>query len=81
MFESDFPIKIRNIKNGDKIDIKDGHKKINRLLIDKKIPLARRKTMPVIENAKGKIIFVSGIYRYFERKTMQNNFFVLEYKK
>ncbi len=81
LFESDFPIKIRNIKNGDKIDIKDGHKKINRLLIDKKIPLARRKTMPVIENAKGKIIFVSGIYRYFERKTMQNNFFVLEYKK
>ena len=79
--KSDFPIKIRNIKVGDVVDLAQGHKKINRLLIDKKIPIDRRKMMPIIENAQGKIIYVSENYRYFTRKTTQNNFFVIEYKK
>jgi len=76
----DFPIKIRSYKKDDIIELSNGKKKITRLFIDKKIPLDERWKIPVIENKDGKILFVSGIYRYFKLKLTQNNFFVVEYK-
>jgi len=76
----DYPIKIRSYKKDDIIELSNGKKKITRLFIDKKIPLDERWKIPVIENKDGKILFVSGIYRYFKLKLTQNNFFVVEYK-
>lgn len=77
--EEDFPIKIRSYHQDDVVEIKNGKKKVSRLFIDKKIPLIERKFIPIIENKDGKILFVYGIYRHFNFKLTQNNYFVLKY--
>ncbi len=59
--EEDFPICIRNVKDGDEIEMRFGRKKVHRFFIDRHIPLYRRGTWPVIENREGKVIFVSGL--------------------
>ncbi|MDO4379053.1 MAG: tRNA lysidine(34) synthetase TilS [Erysipelotrichia bacterium] len=59
--EDDWPITIRNYKPGDKIEMRYGVKKVNRYFIDNKIPYWQRIIWPVVENNKGKIIFVSAI--------------------
>ena len=74
--ESDFPITIRNYKVDDKIKLKEGSKKVSRLFIDKKIPLINRKNIPIIENSKGEIIFVYGLYRKYGLKYVKNNLFI-----
>ena len=77
----DFPIQIRSYHPSDKIELKNGTKKISRLFIDKKVPLEKRILIPVVENKEGKILLVSGYYRYFSNNRTQNNYFVIEYKK
>lgn len=79
--KEDFPIQIRSYKASDKIELKNGTKKISRLFIDKKVPKEDRIHVPVLENKDGKILLVSGFYRYFSLKLTQNNYFVIEYKK
>lgn len=59
--EEDFPICIRNVREGDSILLRYGHKNVHRFLIDRKILFSERQSWPVIENSKGKIIFVAGI--------------------
>lgn len=59
--DNDYPLTIRNYKEGDAIEMRFGTKKVNRFFIDRKIPLKYRQTWPVVENAKGEIIHVSGI--------------------
>lgn len=59
--EDDFPICIRNFKDGDEIEMRFGKKKVHRFFIDRHIPLYRRETWPVIENRHGNVIFVSGL--------------------
>ena len=59
--ENDFPITIRNYRNGDKIVMTYGTKNINRFFIDKKIPQYLRKTWPVVLNATGEVILVPGL--------------------
>lgn len=59
--EDDFPICIRNVKDGDEIEMRFGKKKVHRFFIDRHIPLYRRETWPVIENRHRKVIFVSGL--------------------
>lgn len=78
--EQDFPIFIRSYKKDDKIKLKDGYKKVSRLFIDKKIPLHERMKYPLIENQNHEILFVYHLYRNYERKNSQNNYFVLIYK-
>ena len=79
--KEDFPIQIRSYKASYKIELKNGTKKISRLFIDKKVPKEDRIHVPVLENKDGKILLVSGFYRYFSLKLTQNNYFVIEYKK
>lgn len=59
--DSDYPITIRNYRDGDKIKMTYGTKSINRFFIDKKIPLYLRKTWPVVLNAMGEVILVPGL--------------------
>lgn len=76
--DDDFPLLIRNFRNNDIIKMRFGHKKVNRFLIDRKIPLRDRMFWPVVLNKKGEIIFVYGLgckIDYFERKY---NFFMLK---
>lgn len=45
-----FPVTLRNRKNGDKITLKSGTKKVKDLLIDLKIPLSKRDNIIIIAN-------------------------------
>lgn len=56
-----FPIVIRKRKNGDTLDMPFGHKKLKDFLIDKKIPIDLRNSLPVIVNGNGKILGIPGI--------------------
>ncbi|MGI6377706.1 MAG: tRNA lysidine(34) synthetase TilS [Bacilli bacterium] len=78
VFESDFPLTIRSPKADDYLSLKSGHKSLRRLFIDKKIPVMERKNWPVVVNSKKEIIHIPGLYRFSERKTLQNNLYVLK---
>lgn len=56
----DFPLTVRSIQPGDKIEIAPGkHKKISRIFIDKKIPLLTRNSIAVICDNKS-VIAIAG---------------------
>lgn len=76
--DDDFPIIIRNYKEDDIIALKSGSKKINRLFIDKKVPILKRKSIPIIENKNHEIIFVYGLYRKNGLKYVKNNLFMIK---
>lgn len=57
----DYPITIRNYKEGDYIKMRYGTKKINRFFIDNKISHKDRKMWPVMLNSKGDIVLVPAI--------------------
>ncbi len=59
--EDDFPLTIRNYKEGDSIKLRYGTKKINRFFIDNKISYRERKMWPVVVNSAGTAIFVPNI--------------------
>jgi tRNA(Ile)-lysidine synthetase-like protein len=57
------PLVIRTRKNGDKLIIGDGHKKLKDFLIDKKVPLKERDKILLVENNNKEIIWVLGYYK------------------
>lgn len=59
--EDDFPLTIRNYKEGDSIELRYGTKKLNRFFIDNKISYRQRKMWPVVVNSAGTAIFVPNI--------------------
>ncbi|WOO88783.1 tRNA lysidine(34) synthetase TilS [Mollicutes bacterium LVI A0078] len=54
---------IRTWQQGDKIEIKNGHKKVSRLFIDKKIDHPLRSKWPIIINDGGEIIEIPHLWR------------------
>lgn len=81
VLKEDYPLTIRPYKNDDYIEIKDGHKSVRRLYIDKKIPASLRKTLPILLNKDGKILFIPSLYKEVNRKSLQSNFFMIKYHK
>lgn len=77
--KSDLPLTVRSYQNNDNLKIKNGHKKINRLFIDKKVPLVDRQKVPILVNATGEILLVSNYYVNPDRKGLQKNLFVVQY--
>lgn len=59
----EFPLTIRTRKDGDKINITTGHKKIKDLFIDNKVPINKRDEILIVENSQNEIIWVMGYYR------------------
>ncbi len=57
----DFPITIRNARNGDRIVMHFGTKKISRFFIDRKIPLKERLSWPVVLDRKNEVILLPGL--------------------
>jgi tRNA(Ile)-lysidine synthase len=59
----ELPLKVRSRRAGDRIQLKgkSGSKKIKDIFIDEKIPHLEREIWPIIEDAKGKIIWIPGI--------------------
>ena len=59
--EEDWPLTVRNARQGDRIALRQGHKSVSRFFIDRQIPAGQRALWPLIVNARGEVIFVAGI--------------------
>lgn len=56
-----FPLRIRTPKPGDRMQLKNGGmKKVSRIFIDQKVPRTKRETAFLVEDAKGKILWLPG---------------------
>lgn len=57
------PLKVRTRRNGDKMEVKNlgGKKKIKDIYIDEKIPLEKRKTIPVVTDNNNTILWLPGV--------------------
>ena len=61
LHEEDYPVMIRSPKEGDRIRLRFGTKKVSRFFIDRHIHPYRRLTWPVLVNACGEVILVPGL--------------------
>lgn len=68
IFDGDYPLTIRSIKEGDKYFIGASKCQVRRLFIDWKMPCRFRDQWPIFENKKGEIVYIP---RY--RKRFQDN--------
>lgn len=61
--EESLPLIIRNRRDGDRIKVKglEGTKKLKRIFMEKKIPVHKRNSWPVIADQFGRIIWVPGL--------------------
>jgi len=57
----ELPLLIRNKKDGDFIKMSYGNKKVSRLMIDSKITLEERKTMPLVFDSNNNLLWVVPI--------------------
>ena len=57
------PIKVRNRKNGDRIMVKNlfGSKKVKDIYIDEKIPLEKRREIPIVTDSNNMILWLPGV--------------------
>ena len=76
--EDDFPLVIRNYKEGDSLAMRFGHKKVSRWFMDRKIPLYERKVWPVVENRHKEVILVSQIGCNVTHYNAKYNLFVIK---
>lgn len=76
--EEDYPITIRNMRNGDSIMTSSGTKKLSRLFINAKVPALKRKTWPVLLNKDGTIVLVPHIAKNIDYLTTNPNVFVIK---
>ncbi len=75
IFDYDYPLTIRNYRNGDSFVVGSSRKTLKRIFLDWKIPLELRKIWPVILNNKGEIIYIPR-YRENFADDGTNNFIV-----
>ncbi len=71
IFSYSYPLTIRNVRKGDVVKIGSLKKKINRILIDEKVPLEKRKSYPVIIDCNGNIVYIP-LYRSENQKIIAN---------
>ena len=76
--DDDFPIVIRNFKEGDTIKMRYGTKKINRYFIDNKIPSKDRMMWPIMFNKTGDAILVPGIGCNVNHYSPKHNIFMIK---
>ena len=78
IFKDSYPLKFRNAKEKDVVKIGEISKKVNRLLIDEKVPFSKRKTYPVVVDKNDKIVYIP-LYRSQMQKKIANKLkFVLK---
>lgn len=56
-----WPLYVRSPLPGDRIKTKIGHKKINRIFINKKIPQHERPSWPIVTDGENRILWVVGL--------------------
>ncbi len=78
IYESDFPITIRNVNKDDYINMIYGTKKLNRFFIDNKINLKDRLNWPVVVNNKKELILVPELGCDINHYSTKHNIYVLK---
>lgn len=58
IFPYSYPLTIRNVRPGDVVKIGSLEKKVNRILLNEKIPYEKRKTYPVVLDCQGNIVYI-----------------------
>ena len=76
--KDDFPLTIRPYEHSDEIELRLGHKKVNRFMIDRKISRQKRHLWPVIVNREGRVIFVQGVGCDVLHYSVKPNMFMIE---
>ena len=76
--ENDYPLTIRNFRQGDRIAMRFGTKAVNRFFIDRKIPLKERLCYPIVTNRLGEVIFVPGLGCDVHHFSESPTFFVIK---
>lgn len=77
--DDDFPLTVcAPAPLGSRIVTHNGHKKVSRVMIDKKIPIHHRATIPVVMNRHGLVIGIVGFYTQARLNHMQRTLFVLK---
>ena len=69
IYEDSYPLTFRNVNENDKVKIGNIIKKVNRLLIEDKVPLKQRKKYPIVLDKDGKIVYIP-LYRSEIQKTI-----------
>ena len=72
-----FPLYIRQRKNGDKMSLKIGSKKVKDILIDKKIPKSERDRLLVITDGEN-VLWIPGIKKSYQDKNSTKKLFIYE---
>lgn len=75
----DFPITIRNFRQGDEIKMLYGTKKLNRFMIDNKVLIKDRETYPVMINRNNKVILVPNIGCDVNHYSKKHNVYMIKY--
>ena len=76
--ETDLPLTIRSVQDGDKIHFSFGHRNLKHYFIDQKIAYEERQKWPVVVNSRGEIIFVCNVGSNIEHFTNKPNLFVVK---
>jgi tRNA(Ile)-lysidine synthetase-like protein len=74
----DFPITIRNFRDGDKMKVEIGHKKLTTWFNQHKMPWHQRKCWPVVLNRNNEIIYVVGWRCDVNHSTNNPNLFMIK---
>jgi tRNA(Ile)-lysidine synthase len=58
------PLVVRSVRAGDRIDVPGvGTRKLQDVLVDAKVPREHRRTVPIVVDATGRVLWVAGIVR------------------
>jgi len=74
-----FPLWIRNRKNGDKVSVKglNGTKKLKDIFIDEKISKEKRETWPILVDNNDEILWIPGLKKTKFDKTKEKNYDII----
>ena len=56
-----FPLRLRSRLIGDRIHLPGGSRSVKKLLIDRKVPVSRRATVPLLIDAGSRVLWVAGV--------------------
>ncbi|KFZ26519.1 MAG: tRNA(Ile)-lysidine synthase [Candidatus Izimaplasma bacterium HR2] len=74
-----FPLYLRNRKNGDKIKLKVGTKKIKDILIDQKVPQSKRDKLLLVSN-KEFVLWIPGTKKSLQSESCNKKLYIYEVK-
>ncbi len=76
----DLPLYIINKEDGLIIELKNGHKKVNRVFIDSKIPKGQREIQPILIDSKKRVLWIPGIKKSkFDKDKSQKCDIIIKY--